>query len=141
MASAQNKARFIEPMLLLRTNRLPEGDAWEYEVKLDGYRAIAFKSGGRAHLRSRNDKDFGGKYPGIVKALSTLPDETVIDGEVVAFRQAMIERRHILNGVRGDERQSRSSPRRIERGRHGVACPHKQASKTSACRRAMACAE
>ena len=85
MASAQTKARFIEPMLLLRTNRLPEGDAWEYEVKLDGYRAIAFKSGGRVHLRSRNDKDFAGKYPGIVKALSSLPDETVIDGEVVAL--------------------------------------------------------
>ncbi len=88
MASAQTKARFIEPMLLLRTNRLPEGDAWEYEVKLDGYRAIAFKSGGRVHLRSRNDNDFGGKYPGIVKALSCLPDETVIDGEVVAIDEA-----------------------------------------------------
>lgn len=72
-------------MLLLRTNRLPEGDAWEYELKLDGYRAIAFKSGGRVHLRSRNDKDFAGKYPGIVKALTSLPDETVIDGEVVAL--------------------------------------------------------
>jgi bifunctional non-homologous end joining protein LigD len=75
-------------MLLLRTNRLPEGDTWEYEVKLDGYRAIAFKSGGRIHLRSRNDKDFRGKYSGIVKALSSLPDETVIDGEVVALDAA-----------------------------------------------------
>ena len=74
MANSLTKARFIEPMLLLRTSRLPEGDAWEYEVKLDGYRAIAFKSGGRVHLRSRNDKDFGGKYPGIVKALASLPE-------------------------------------------------------------------
>jgi bifunctional non-homologous end joining protein LigD len=82
MGSTQTKARFIEPMLPLRTNRLPEGAAWEYEVKLDGYQAIAFKSGGRVHLRSRNDKDFGGKYPGIVKAV---PDETVIDGEVVVL--------------------------------------------------------
>jgi bifunctional non-homologous end joining protein LigD len=85
MGSTQTKARFIEPMLLLRTNRLPEGAAWEYEVKLDGYRAIAFNWAGRVHVRSRNDKDFGGKYPGIVKALSSLPDETVIDGEVVAL--------------------------------------------------------
>jgi bifunctional non-homologous end joining protein LigD len=72
-------------MLLLRTDRLPEGATWQYEIKLDGYRAIAFKSGGRVQLRSRNDKDFGGKYPAIVKALSAMPDETVIDGEVVAL--------------------------------------------------------
>ena len=75
-------------MLLLRTERLPEGSAWQYEIKLDGYRAIAFKSGGRVQLRSRNDKDFGGKYPEIVKALAAMPDETVIDGEVVALDSA-----------------------------------------------------
>ena len=75
-------------MLLLRTDRLPEGATWQYEIKLDGYRAIAFKSGGRVQLRSRNDKDFGGKYPAIVKALAAMPDETVIDGEVVALDPA-----------------------------------------------------
>jgi bifunctional non-homologous end joining protein LigD len=36
-------------------------------------------------LRSRNDKDFGTRYPGILKALAPIPDETVIDGEVVAL--------------------------------------------------------
>jgi ATP-dependent DNA ligase len=35
-----------------------KGPQWAYELKLDGYRAIAFKSKGRVHLRSRNDKDF-----------------------------------------------------------------------------------
>ena len=53
------KARFIEPMLLLRTDALPEdAGRWAYQLKLDGYRAIAFKTGGRVHLRSRNDNDF-----------------------------------------------------------------------------------
>ena len=80
------KARFIEPMLLLRTDALPaDVSRWEYQLKLDGYRAIAFKSSGRLHLRSRNDKDFSGRYPAVVKGLAKLPDETVIDGEVIAL--------------------------------------------------------
>src|SRR6516225_3122821 len=72
-------------MLLLRTDKLPEGANMQYEVKLDGYRSIAFKSGGKVHLRSRNNKDFNNRYPAIVKALSALPEETVIDGEIVAL--------------------------------------------------------
>ena len=72
-------------MLLQRVSSLPEGPQWSYEVKLDGYRALAIKANGKVLLRSRNNKDFNSKYPGIVKALSALPDETVIDGEVVAL--------------------------------------------------------
>ncbi len=79
------KAAFIDPMRLLRTDKLPEGPEWLIELKLDGYRAVAFKAGGKAHLRSRNDNDFNGRYPGIVKALASMPDKTVIDGEVVAL--------------------------------------------------------
>jgi ATP-dependent DNA ligase len=55
------------------------------ELKLDGYRAIGFKSRGKVYLRSRNDNDFAGKYTAIAKALEHLPDETIVDGEVVAF--------------------------------------------------------
>src|ERR1700722_3700724 len=79
------KAGFIEPILLLRTDKLPEGPEWLRELKLDGYRALAFKTGGKVHLRSRNDNDFNGRYPALVKALAPMPDETVIDGEVVAL--------------------------------------------------------
>jgi len=87
MAESPTKARFIEPMLLLRTDKLPEGTNWTYKLKLDGYRAIAFKSSGMVYLRSRNNKDFNGRYPAIVDALAALPDETVIDGELVAVDQ------------------------------------------------------
>src|SRR5215207_6167062 len=79
------KARFVPPMLLLKTEKLPNDPRWLYQLKLDGYRTIAFKTGRKVHLRSRNDKDFAERYPGVVKGLARLPDETVIDGEVVAF--------------------------------------------------------
>jgi bifunctional non-homologous end joining protein LigD len=80
-----DKAKFIEPMLLLRTEKLPEGAEWIHELKFDGYRSLAIKTGGKVQLRSRNDNDFNARYPGIVKALAPMPDDTVIDGEVVAL--------------------------------------------------------
>jgi DNA ligase D-like protein (predicted ligase) len=79
------KAKFIPPMLLLRTEKLPEGPEWLVEFKLDGYRSLAIKTGGKVQLRSRNDKDFTARYSSLVKALSPMPDETVLDGEVVAL--------------------------------------------------------
>ena len=72
-------------MLLLRTDRLPEGPDWLHELKFDGYRALAIKTDGKVQLRSRNDNDFNKRYPGIVNALASMPDETVVDGEVVAL--------------------------------------------------------
>ena len=85
MSVQTSKARFIEPMLLQLADSLPEGDQSAYEVKLDGYRVLAMKTSGQVYLRSRNNSDFNSKYPGIVKALGQLPDETVIDGELVAL--------------------------------------------------------
>jgi bifunctional non-homologous end joining protein LigD len=63
-------------MPLLRTETLPGGEQWLYELKLDGYRVIPFKRNGTVHLRSRNDNDFGTRYPGVVKALAKMPDNT-----------------------------------------------------------------
>jgi len=75
-------------MLLLPTARLQEGPNWLYELKLDGYRAVAVKSAGQVRLWSRNENDLSHRYPSIVTALAALPDETVIDGEVVALDQS-----------------------------------------------------
>jgi len=75
-------------MLLLPAETLPEGPNWSYELKLDGFRALALKPAGTVYLRSRNNKSFDRSYPSIVQALAALPDETVIDGEVVALDQS-----------------------------------------------------
>jgi DNA ligase D-like protein (predicted ligase) len=79
------QARFIPPMLLLQKEKLPEGPDWLYELKLDGYRAVAIKRDAKVYLRSRNDNEFSSRYRNVAKALEALPDDTVIDGEVVAL--------------------------------------------------------
>jgi len=86
--AARVKAGFVDPMLLLRIDTLPDESArWEYQLKFDGYRAIAFKTQGTLHLRSRNDKDFSRRYPTVMRGLAGLPNESSIDGELVALDQ------------------------------------------------------
>jgi ATP-dependent DNA ligase len=46
-------ARFIKPMDCLPVEKIPEGDIWSYELKLDGYRLEAVKTGGKVTLYSR----------------------------------------------------------------------------------------
>ena len=58
---------FIEPMKALPVEKLPEGD-WLYEIKFDGYRALAFKDGKDVRLSSRNKKAFD--YPQLLGALT-----------------------------------------------------------------------
>src|SRR6185503_9100372 len=85
MAARTTRATFIEPMLLLRTSKLPEGAAWQYELKYDDFRALGIKAGDTARLVSRNDNDFSRRYPAVTEALRQLPDDTMIDGELVAL--------------------------------------------------------
>jgi bifunctional non-homologous end joining protein LigD len=82
---ARAKVEFIEPMLALAVTKLPEGPAWSYELKFDGYRALGLKTNGKVRLLSRNGKDFTKRFASIAHALEALPDETVIDGEIVAY--------------------------------------------------------
>ena len=53
-----------------------------------GYRAVASKTRNRVHLMSRNGKDFAQRYLALVRALEPLPNETVIDGEIVALDES-----------------------------------------------------
>jgi hypothetical protein len=63
--------------------KLPEGD-WLYEIKFDGYWALAFKDGKDVRLTSRNQKEFN--YPQLLDALKLLPAErAILDGEIAAL--------------------------------------------------------
>src|SRR5882724_10998425 len=81
----QRTSAFIEPMECLAVAKLPDGPRWVWEIKLDGYRAIAVRSDGAVSLFSRHKKSLGKKFPYIVEALAGLPAETVVDGELVAL--------------------------------------------------------
>ena len=81
----KTEASFLEPMDCLSVSKLPEGLGWIWEIKLDGYRALAVKSGNGVTLFSRRRKSLNRQFPYIVEALADLPAGTVVDGEVVAI--------------------------------------------------------
>ena len=84
----QKSAAFIEPMECLAVAKLPDGAQWLYEIKLDGYRAEAVRSKGGVILFSRRRKSFNKQFSLIVEALADLPENTVVDGEVVALDES-----------------------------------------------------
>ncbi len=77
---------FIEPMLAQTTDREAfTNKDWVFEVKWDGYRAIAEVSKNLVKLYSRNGLSFAKAYPVIYDALKSIKKEMIIDGEIVVF--------------------------------------------------------
>jgi DNA ligase D-like protein (predicted ligase) len=79
------KAQFIESMECLPVTKLPQGPEWSYEIKLDGFRLEAVKKNGTTTLYSRRGNILNRKFHYIATALKKLPDNTVLDGELVAL--------------------------------------------------------
>ena len=76
---------FIAPCLPTRTDKLPSGSHWLHEIKHDGFRIIARKTGAKVRLYSRPGNDLTHRFPLIVDALSRLRSRScIIDGEAVA---------------------------------------------------------
>lgn len=69
--------------------RIPEGEEWIYELKLDGYRAQAIRDSNGVRVLSRNGKDLTKKYPVLMRGLNdAIAADTALDGELVAFDEA-----------------------------------------------------
>jgi bifunctional non-homologous end joining protein LigD len=103
LAKDARVARFIEPMECLPVEKIPEGNLWTYELKLDGYRIEAVKSGGKITLYSRRGTDLSQRFRYVTSALAMLPDETVIDGEIVALDEQGKPNFNLLQNFRSSE--------------------------------------
>jgi bifunctional non-homologous end joining protein LigD len=86
-APAARTRREYAPMLATLADRVPGGDEWSYEVKWDGYRAIAYVAGGDAVLKSRRGNDLTGRFATVARALerAVRTPDCVLDGEVCAL--------------------------------------------------------
>src|SRR5581483_2890741 len=76
-----------KPMLATLADDVPQGENWSYEVKWDGYRALAYVHAGECKLVSRNDNDLTPRFPEVAKQVvkATKSPNAVLDGEVCAL--------------------------------------------------------
>jgi ATP dependent DNA ligase domain len=78
-------SRFVPPALPVLKKTPPAGDAWQYELKFDGYRIQLHKVGQTAALYGKNGGDFSKRFPTIAAAVLALPVRScIIDGELIA---------------------------------------------------------
>ena len=85
-AAAKTMPGAIHPMLATAVEEAFDDPSWLFEIKWDGYRAVAFIKDGILKLVSRNQNDLTGQYP----ELRDLPkfvkaERAVVDGEIVAL--------------------------------------------------------
>ena len=74
----------VKPQLAKSARELPEGDAWCYEPKFDGFRTIVFRDGDEVQLQSRNGRPMNRYFPDVVEQVLELPNERlVLDGEMM----------------------------------------------------------
>lgn len=73
------------PMLATLVDKPFDEPGWLYEVKWDGYRALASLHQGEVEIRSRNNKSFDAKFYPVFNALKEWNIDVVIDGEIVVL--------------------------------------------------------
>jgi hypothetical protein len=94
------KAKLVDSMRV--------GD-WIYEIKFDGYRALALRGGRETQILSRNQKDLGGKFPEVRDSIAALDvQDAIIDYAAYGIMQSIFRsasRRETLGKhLKGDRR-------------------------------------
>src|SRR5262249_17784246 len=65
----QSEQRRYRAMLATLSAELPKGDGWRFEVKWDGYRALAYVRDGECELVSRNGNSLTARFDGVATAV------------------------------------------------------------------------
>jgi bifunctional non-homologous end joining protein LigD len=79
---------------------MPSGGDWIYEIKFDGYRALALRGGSETRILSRNQKDLGSKFPEVKDSIAALDvQDAIIDGEIVALDEKGRSSFQLLQGI------------------------------------------
>ncbi|MFB2120088.1 DNA ligase D [Parapedobacter sp. 2B3] len=92
----------IPPMLATLVDASFDDPEWEYEVKWDGYRALAFRNGKQVALKSRSNKSFADKFYPVFEAVSAWDINAVVDGEIVAVTNGGISNFNRLENWRSE---------------------------------------
>ncbi|WP_293894445.1 DNA ligase D [Flavobacterium sp.] len=78
----------VKPMLATLVNAPFDNPDWTFEVKWDGYRAVAYVNKGEVELASRNNKSFTDKYYPITATMKNWSINAVLDGELVVLKES-----------------------------------------------------
>ena len=79
-------------MLAKRVDSIPEGGAFVFEPKWDGFRAIVFRDRGEIEIQSRDEKPLDRYFPELLEPLGAqLPPRAVLDGEIVIARNGALD--------------------------------------------------
>ena len=135
---------FIEPMLATLASTAFDDPGWLFEIKWDGYRVEAVVRGGQVSLHTRNGKDAGTYFPGLLSPPDWISaDEAVVDGEVVALDPEGMPRLRPAPGAAGGQVRLGNGapdevPRRPAKGPRPAPRPH-SSTRRSTCSTSTAC--
>lgn len=87
---------FIAPMLGTLVSEPFDSQQWLFEIKWDGYRALAISTKKQIQLFSRNHHLWNEKFPSIIKELKKIPHDVVLDGELVVLDSKGRSRFHLM---------------------------------------------
>ncbi len=105
MKPEQLLRKVFPPMLATLADKPPgDGGSWSFELKYDGFRAIAAIAGGKVAMWSRNELDLAPRFPAVAAALHKIKaKEVVLDGEVVVLDEKGAARFQLLQ--QGERRE------------------------------------